>query len=259
VPSFLADGLELHYEERGDGEPVVLLHGFTSCGEGNWQRTGWMDLIAEHGFRAVALDFPGHGFSGRLDEPQRCTTERLAADVVALLDHLWAGPASLFGFSMGGGVALQVAMDSPDRLDRVVIGGVGDAALKGLHDPREIAALVATFEANPADADGPDETAAGVIRRNAELGGNDPRALLPFLRCGGWPGGLDELRPLALPVLVVLAEHDEYMRGAAAILERLPEAATISVARGHHDVLADEAVRRGVVAFLHGSRGSEPL
>jgi hypothetical protein len=53
-------------------------------------------------------------------------------------------------------------------------------------------------------------TAQGV-RRSAELGGNDLRALAPFLRNDGWPGGLAAKRPVTVPVLVVVAEEDQYM------------------------------------------------
>jgi pimeloyl-ACP methyl ester carboxylesterase len=128
VPSFDVDGLTLYYETRGTGPAVVLLHGFTSRGT-SWTRLGWLDPLAESGFQAIAPDARSHGRSGRIYEPALCSTEKLAADVLALLDHLGVRSAALFGFSMGGGTALRAAMDKPERVKAVVVGGVGDSAL----------------------------------------------------------------------------------------------------------------------------------
>jgi hypothetical protein len=91
------------------------------------------------------------------------------------------------------------------------------------------------------------------MRRVAAAAGNDLRALVPFLRRGGWPGGLAELRPPAAPLLVVVAENDQYMRETGELRRRLPRAEVVDVAgRDHHDLLDDEAVRARVVAFLRG-------
>ena len=227
---------------------MLLLHGFTSTAA-SWERLGWVDLLTANGFCALTLDFRSHGRSDRVYESSACTTERLARDVLALLDHLELARALLFGFSMGGGVALQLAMEEPERVARLVVGGVGDSALNELHDPREVDELIAAFSA-PAAGAGP-ETNAARMRRNAEAAGQDLQALLPFLHQGGWPGGLARVEPVRAPVLLILAEGDEYMPRAEALVERLAPTRTLVVqARGHHDVLSDETVKREVVAFL---------
>ena len=252
MPTFAVDGVSLYYETRGGGDPVVLLHGFTSLGR-SWARLGWVDLLVESRFRAVVLDFRSHGRSDRVYDRASCSTEQLAADVVALLDHLGIAHASLFGFSMGGGVALRVAMDQPARVKSVVIGGVGNAALNRLHDPREIEQLTHAFRPN---ARAVEQTKAGRIRRNAELAGNGLDALLPFLEGGGWPGGLDDTRPVRAPVLMVTAEDDEYMADTDAISDWLaPPRIVTAAGRSHHDVLHDDAVKQAVVDFLRHVTG----
>jgi pimeloyl-ACP methyl ester carboxylesterase len=67
MPTQHVDGLGLHHDVHGcwRDQPIALLHGFTSSHGGNWGRRGWMDLLAERGFRVVGLDFPGHGKSER--------------------------------------------------------------------------------------------------------------------------------------------------------------------------------------------------
>jgi pimeloyl-ACP methyl ester carboxylesterase len=248
VPTFRADGLTLHYDARGSGHPVVLLHGFTSRAS-SWERHGWVDLLVSAGLRAIVPDARSHGRSDRVFDPAACTTEVLASDVVALLDELEIPHASLFGFSMGGGTALRVAMDWPARVTRLAVAGVGDPAINDLHEPAAIAELAEVFAADSADVVA--GTSPVRIRRNAELAGNDVRALRPFLQQGGWPGGLRDLSPVYAPTLVVLAGGDEYMADANALVARLAPTKVVRLpGEGHYEVLQNEAVKREVVAFL---------
>ena len=249
MPGFVVNGLTLHYEARGSGHPVLLLHGFTSRAS-TLERHGWVDLLVDAGLRPIAPDARSHGGSDRVFDPAACTTRVLAGDVVALLDHLEIPQASLFGFSMGGGVALRVAMDWPARVTRLAVGGIGDAAINDRHDPSAIAELAEVFADS---ADLPADTSAARIRRNAELAGNDLRALLPFLQQGGWPGGLRELSPVHAPALVIVAGGDEYMSDADALLAWLTPTKVVRLAnKGHYEVLGDETVKREVAAFLAG-------
>jgi pimeloyl-ACP methyl ester carboxylesterase len=247
MPIFSHGGIRLHYESRGAGKPVVLLHGFTSFGD-SWERHGWISTLADNGMQTIWPDARSHGRSGPVFDPELCTTTVLAADVIALLDHLAIETASLVGFSMGGGIALRVALDTPQRVDRVVVGGVGDAGIDGLHDPDEIRELADAF-ANLAE---PREgSIARRIRRNAELAGNDLRALLPFLQQGGWPAGLTDISPLTVPTLVIVAEADEYMPRTETLLASLAPTKVIRLpGLGHHQVMGDTSVRQEAVRFL---------
>jgi pimeloyl-ACP methyl ester carboxylesterase len=206
--------------------------------------------LVENGFCAVSLDARSHGSSDPVFEPSMCTTDMLAADVIALLDQLGIHSASVVGFSMGGGVGIRVALDAPERVARLVVMGVGDAAINALHDPEEIRELVHAFS-GPVDP--PGASSAARIRRNAELAGNDCRALLPFLRQGGWPGGLADISSLKVPALVIVAEADEYMPGAEALLASLRPTQVTRFPGGHHDVTQDDSVKRDVVRFLTSS------
>lgn len=222
---------------------MVLLHGFATSAAASWEASGWIDLLVKRGFRVLAPDFRGHGRSPRVEGPSDCATAALAGDIVAILDHAGLERASVFGFSMGGGVALQLAMDRPGRVERLVVGGVGDAAINALHDPAEVAAIAAAFAGR-----GP---GAARMRRVAENAGNDARTLLPFLGGGGWPGGLPDLHAPAVPLLLIVAGNDQYMRETGELRKRLPDADVLDApGRDHHDVLLDDAVRSRVVAFL---------
>lgn len=62
MSAFSAGGVRLHYAVHGEGDPVVLLHGFTSSGS-SWKTIGWVDALVEAGFSAIALDARSHGES----------------------------------------------------------------------------------------------------------------------------------------------------------------------------------------------------
>lgn len=122
--SFVAgDGVEIHYLVEGRGDPVVLLHGITGTAASNWGAAGIIDRLAEE-FQVVAVDQRGHGQSGKPHDPASYG-ERMALDVVDLLDHLRLQQAHVVGYSMGGFVAMKVVALAPDRLMSAVVGGAG--------------------------------------------------------------------------------------------------------------------------------------
>jgi len=106
----------LHYELLGAGRPIVLIHGFTNFGL-SWSPQ--LSPLVHAGYRVVLPDLHGHGASQ--PATARCTVEDLATDMVALLDHLGAGPAVLCGLSLGGMVAQQMAIDRPDRVAGIIV------------------------------------------------------------------------------------------------------------------------------------------
>ena len=115
---------ELHYEQRGRGEPVVLLHGLGSSSE-DWEP----QLVAlSSRYRAIAVDMRGSGRSRDLARPRGpFSVPTFAADVAAVIDHLDAAPAHIIGLSMGGMVAFQLALDHPRTVRTLTIINSGPA------------------------------------------------------------------------------------------------------------------------------------
>lgn len=243
----MRDGLRLHYEVRGSGAPVVLLHGFTSLGS-SWERHGWVKTLVDRGFRTISPDARSHGSSDPVFDSSMCTTVVLAGDVIGLLDELRIDSATMVGFSMGSGVAIRVTLDAPERVTRLVVAAAGDFAINELHNPEEVREIADAFSGRAEPAKG---SPAALIRRNAELAGNDTRALLPFLQLGGWPGGLSDLSPLEVPALMIVADADEYMPRSDALIASLAPTQVMHLpARGHHEVLPDKSIMREVARFL---------
>jgi pimeloyl-ACP methyl ester carboxylesterase len=139
------DGVRLHFLDggapTGDRPPVLLLHGFGSSTY-SWRHT--MPALASHE-RVLALDFPGHGYSERVTTPTY--TLRRYADLVArFLTALNIGQAVVVGNSMGGAVALQLAISHPRRVARL---NVVDAATGSEDTRRPPAGLMRLLTAGP--------------------------------------------------------------------------------------------------------------
>ena len=109
------NGLKMYYEIHGRGVPVVLLHGSFMTITNNWA-----DMIPRlsKSRQVIAVEMQGHGRTADIDRAFRY--ESLADDIAALLDHLKIKQADVLGYSMGGGVAMQVAIRHPAKVRRVV-------------------------------------------------------------------------------------------------------------------------------------------
>jgi len=105
-----------YFIEFGAGRPVVLLHGISNSGR------AWSPQIAplvEAGLRVIVPDHAGHGASGKLDRP--FSVSDLAGDVLSLLDHLALDSADVIGLSLGGMVAMEIALTHPERVRKLVV------------------------------------------------------------------------------------------------------------------------------------------
>jgi pimeloyl-ACP methyl ester carboxylesterase len=110
-------GLRMYYEIHGagSGEPLVLLHGSYMTITNNW--TAWLGELSK-ARKVIAVEMQGHGRTADIDRD--FSYENLADDVAAMLDHLKIQRADLLGYSMGGGVAMQVAIRHPEKVRKLV-------------------------------------------------------------------------------------------------------------------------------------------
>ena len=112
------NGMQMYYEVSGQGKPIVVLHG------------AYMDIPTMGGIipklaethRVYALEFQGHGRTTDIDRP--ITYEHLADDVAAFMDAVKLEKADIFGYSMGGEAALQLAIRHPAKVDKLVAASV---------------------------------------------------------------------------------------------------------------------------------------
>src|SRR3974390_3541363 len=131
MPSFRHGPVDIAYLDEGEGEPIVLVHGFASNKDVNWVAPGWVTTLTRAGRRALALDTRGHGPSSKRYDPADYDRAVMAEDVQALLDHLRIDRADVMGYSMGARITANLALAHGDRLRSIVLGGVGKRLIAG--------------------------------------------------------------------------------------------------------------------------------
>src|ERR1700761_8703300 len=101
------DGIHIAYERVGEGPPVVLVHGFGSSKEQNWKSTGWYGSLGGAGFFLIPLDNRGHGESNKPHDPALYHHDRMAEDVLTVMEAEGVKSAPYVGYSMGGLIGLR--------------------------------------------------------------------------------------------------------------------------------------------------------
>jgi pimeloyl-ACP methyl ester carboxylesterase len=161
------NGIELHYQIEGEGEPLLLLHGGTGCHE-DWAYAGRDHFLRE--YKLIKPDARGHG---RSSNPVKAITHRQCAwDTLALLDHLGVERCRAIGLSMGGNILLHMAAMQPLRIDAMV---VVSATMYFPTQAREIMRRVLTAETQP-----PEEWES--MRQRHKLGDQQIAALWDWTR-----------------------------------------------------------------------------
>ena len=120
----VSDGVRIHWMEAGEGVPVVLLHGYTSCCDAGWFVNGIAKELARDQ-RVNGIDARGHGRSEKPHDPAKYPGDRMPQDVIEALDHLGVGKAHFHGYSMGGGIVAHLLARHPDRFLTASFGGSG--------------------------------------------------------------------------------------------------------------------------------------
>ena len=191
------NGLKMYYEIHGAGSPLVVLHGaFMTIGA----MGAFVAALAE-AHQVVAVELQGHGHTADVDRP--LSYEQMADDVAALLRHLGIERLDVFGYSMGGGVALQLAMRHPTLVRNLVIASASSTS-DGVY-PEVWAGIdqitPELFEGSPwkeeYDRVAPDPAAfPTLVEKMKQLDGQ------PF----SWPP--DEIREISAPTMVVIGDSD---------------------------------------------------
>jgi pimeloyl-ACP methyl ester carboxylesterase len=250
MPSFQHDGVEIAYLDQGEGEPVVLIHGFASTKEVNWLHPGWIATLTGAGRRAIALDNRGHGASSKIYDPAAYHSAIMAEDARALLDHLGIDRADVMGYSMGARIAAFLALAHPQRARSVVLGGLGSRLVNGVGLPETIAeALEAPSLADVHDLQGRS------FRAFAEQTRSDRKALAACIRGSRQTLSRSDCEKLTMPVLVAVGTADTVAGSAQELAAMLPQGTALDIpGRDHMLAVGDRVFKQAVVDFLASNR-----
>jgi pimeloyl-ACP methyl ester carboxylesterase len=246
MPHFSSDGVEIAYLDEGNGDPILLIHGFASSAQVNWVDTGWVRDLVRSGRRVIAIDNRGHGHSEKLHDPSRYGGPVMAEDARRLLDHLMIERADVMGYSMGARITAFLALAHPGRVRSAVFAGLGGNMVRPMAGTGPIAAAL-----EAPSIDDVSNSTARTFRAFAEQTKSDLKAMAACIRSSRDPLTPEALATLTCPVLVAVGS-DDVIGGKAEVLAKLIPGAEAFVIEGrdHMKAVGDRSYKDAVIAFL---------
>jgi pimeloyl-ACP methyl ester carboxylesterase len=243
---FSSEEIDIAFVDEGEGDPILLIHGFASSAFVNWGATGWVDTLKRAGRRVIAPDMRGHGQSARLYDPALYRVGLMARDCANLLDHLEIPRADIMGYSMGGRIAAFFALDYPARTRSLIIGGLGLALVEGMAGAD---AIVRALEAP--SSDGLTDETGLAYRKFAEATGSDLKALAACMRSARETLSPEQLAGIRAPALVAVGERDAVAGSPEGLARLIAGAELLVIARRDHMLAtADKTFKAAVLDFL---------
>src|SRR6201992_1033547 len=217
MPSFHHGAVEIAYLDEGEGDPIVLVHGFATSKNVNWVHPAWVSDLKKSGRRVIAFDNRGHGDSSKLYDAGEYELAIMASDITALVDHLDLARADVMGYSLGSRMTAMLARSAPQRLRSAILGGIGIGLIEGGGAGENVAKAL--------EADSLDEVADPVgrtFRAFADPTRSDAKALAACLRGSRRLMTKEEAAEIAVPVLIAVGTADEIAGSAHALGDIIP-------------------------------------
>ncbi len=226
---FDSNGVKIRYVTAGDGEPVILVHGFTASAMVQWQLPGIFSALSQN-YRVIAIDNRGHGGSDKPHDPAAYGAE-MVEDVIRLMDHLRIDKAHIVGYSMGGFMTGYMVSKYPDRILSATMGGAGWSQTE---DPRLafIEELAESLEAGkgigplvlqlaPPNRPKPTDEQIAVVNKMLTAT-NDQKALAACIRgIKGLAVSEEKLKANEVPVLAIIGDLDPLKAGVDEMQSRM--------------------------------------
>jgi pimeloyl-ACP methyl ester carboxylesterase len=246
MPSFHNGAVEIAYLDEGEGDPILLVHGFASTKNVNWVYPTWVSELKKNGRRVIAFDNRGHGDSAKLYDKSAYEIATMAGDITALMDHLNIERADVMGYSLGSRMAAVLARSEPRRLRSAIFGGIGIGLIEG-GGPGEN--VVKALEADSIDE--VTDPVGRTFRAFADQTRSDRRALAACLRGSRRLMTRDEAAEIAVPVLIAVGTSDEIAGSAEALGKIIPGSQVLNIPnRDHMRAVGDKVYKAGVLDFL---------
>lgn len=257
---FDSNGVKIHYLDQGQGEPVLLVHGFAASGVLNWSLPGIIQSLRKQDYRVITIDNRGHGQSEKPHDPEKYGVE-MVGDLTRLLDHLRISKAHVVGYSMGAFLTCKMLTVAPDRMISATLGGAGwprenDPRLnlmtdlaQSLESGNGIVPLLRALA--PPERPQPTDDQLQSISRLALLV-NDPLALAAVARSNRQLlVNRSSLEKNKVPVLGLVGQLDPLKDSVDALVGVLPELEVAVIPGADHDTAFTHAqFKSELVEFL---------
>ncbi len=245
MTTFFHDGFDLAYLDEGEGDPVLLLHGFASNTAINWINPGWVKTLRDAGYRVVAFDHRGHGKSTKSYDPGDYHTTRMASDGIALLDHLHIRQAHVMGYSMGARVAAFLALKAPNHVTTLVFGGLGSGMVDGVGDWDPIAEALSADDASTIT-----HPRGKMFRTFADQTQSDRKALAVCIAQSRAELTPDDMARIKQPTLVAVGTTDDIGGSPERLANMMPNAESFGIeGRDHMLSVGDKTFKARVLQF----------
>jgi pimeloyl-ACP methyl ester carboxylesterase len=246
MPSFNHDDVEIAFLDEGEGEPIVLVHGFASSKNVNWVYPTWVSELRKGGRRVIALDNRGHGESSKLYDVADYSIPIMSGDIIALMDHLEIDRADVMGYSLGGRMAAWLGVNAPERLRSAILGGIGLAMIEGGGPGENVAVAL-----EAPSLDDVTDPVGRTFRAFADQTRSDRTALAACLRGSRGLMTKEEAARIAVPVLIAVGTTDEVAGSAQALGDIIPDSEVLDIPnRDHMRAVGDKVYKTGVAEFL---------
>jgi non-heme chloroperoxidase len=238
--------MRIHVERHPGDDPVLLVHGFASTGSLTGDATGWIRALAAAGRGAIVPDLRGHGASVAPHDADAYSPDILAGDLLAVLDEQDVERVDVMGFSLGSWVSLALAALAPDRVRRLVIGGVGTVEQFGHWG---VSAVQSALRDNASALD-PASPLAPLLASLRQAPGVDREALAA---CAA--GMAAHPLPLAssVPTMLVVGDADPVADGAEEAARLLSAELVVLPRRNHVTTLSARGFKQAALPFLGAS------
>ena len=248
--SFISKGIRISFvdlqPESGNAHPIVLVHGFASTHKVNWVDTSWTSTLLKAGYRVIAFDNRGHGESEKLYDSKLYSPAEMANDLINLLDHLGLSTAHVMGYSMGARIAAVAAVQHQNRLESVILGGLGIHLVEGEGLPPGIADALELEDGQKIH-----DPVQRMFRDFAERNRGDLKALAACMR--GSRKGLtqDDLAQIKIPILIAVGSKDLIAGDPIRLSALIPRSNVFIIeGRDHNLAVGDRTYKAEVLDFL---------
>jgi pimeloyl-ACP methyl ester carboxylesterase len=246
MPSFHNGEVEIAYLDEGEGDPILLVHGFASTKNVNWVYPTWVSELKKNGRRVIAFDNRGHGDSAKLYDAKEYEIATMAGDIAALMDHLEIECADIMGYSLGSRMTAVLAQAEPRRFRSAILGGIGIGLIEGGGPGENVAAAL-----EAPSLDDVTDPVGRTFRAFADQTRSDRLALAACLRGSRRLMTRQEAAGIRVPVLIAVGTADEIAGSADALGAVIPGAQVLNIPnRDHMRAVGDMVYKAGVLEFL---------
>jgi pimeloyl-ACP methyl ester carboxylesterase len=232
------DGTKIHYEIKGKGKTILLLHGFTGTGE-SWKKSLLYSDLLKEGYQVITVDMRGNGLSDKPHTPEAYEKDAEANDLLGLMTFLKIKDFAVIGYSRGAIIASRVLVHDK-RVSKAVLGGMG-ADFMNPEWPRRI-----MFYKALNGEDVPELTA--MVKRIKDSG-IDVQAQA-YLQRSQPSTSKEEFLKSKKPVLVICGDRDEDNGSSKELASLIPGSDYVRVPGDHNGTSRTQEFSTAVLAFL---------